>query len=381
MTLSVAFRNMRAGKARLLFSIAGVAVAVLLLAFILALYRGWNEGLAQYIDDTDADVWVVARGSKSFFTPGFFQRTFAEQAAEVEGVRELHGLLYRPSKMVIDGEGYDTWIVGFPDGAPGGPVRMKEGSGTPGEGEVVIDKVLKNLSGAEIGDDVLVGNRTLRIVGISEGGNAVFAQIVFISEKEAIEEFRVNLEVAKVPPDQFNPERQLNLALVKTEPGRAAEVAERISKTVPSVVAYTSDEFAEGSRKGLKQAMLPILLLILALAFLVGLLVVSLTVYTSVLEKEREFGVVKALGVPGPGMLRVVFEQALTTCIAGYVLGVLATLAATLLVTVVVPQFITIYRVSDLLIVFAGAIAMSVVASIIPAGRIMRADALAVFKA
>ena len=69
MTLSIAYRNMRTGKARIAFSIAGVAVAVLLLSFILALYRGWNDGLGVYINETKADVWVAPRGSEGFFTP------------------------------------------------------------------------------------------------------------------------------------------------------------------------------------------------------------------------------------------------------------------------------------------------------------------------
>jgi ABC-type lipoprotein release transport system permease subunit len=47
----------------------------------------------------------------------------------------------------------------------------------------------------------------------------------------------------------------------------------------------------------------------------------------------------------------------------------------------VVPQFITAFRATDILLVLAGTVAMSVLASIVPAGRIMRADALAVFKA
>lgn len=381
MTLSVALRNMKAGKARLAFSIAGVAVAVLLLSFVLALYRGWSEGLAEYIDDTDADVWLAPLGSQSFFTPGFYSRTFVEQAADTDGVTAAFGILYRPARMTFDGEGFDTWVVGFPTDGPGGPVRMDSGTRTPGDGEVVLDKVVSKLSGAEIGDEVLVGTRKLKVVGLSEGGNAVFAQLIFVSETEAIEEFRIALDEANVPAGQLDPARQVNLALLRTEPGRAEEVVAAINKRVPAVTAYTSSDFSEGSRKALKQAMLPILFIILALAFLVGLLVLSLTVYTSVLEKEREFGVIKALGVPGPGMLRVVFEQALVSCIAGFLLGMLATFLATLVVTTVVPQFITIYRPTDVLIIFAGAVVMSLFASIIPAGRIMRADALSVFKA
>jgi hypothetical protein len=45
---------MLAGKRRFAFSVAGVAVATLLLSFVLATYRGWNERFAAYIDDGSA---------------------------------------------------------------------------------------------------------------------------------------------------------------------------------------------------------------------------------------------------------------------------------------------------------------------------------------
>ena len=48
-TMSIARRNMQAGKARTAFSVAGVAVATLLLCFVVGLYRGWNDAIGAYI--------------------------------------------------------------------------------------------------------------------------------------------------------------------------------------------------------------------------------------------------------------------------------------------------------------------------------------------
>ena len=46
-----------------------------------------------------------------------------------------------------------------------------------------------------------------------------------------------------------------------------------------------------------------------------------------------------------------------------------------------VPQFITAFYASDIALVFGGTIVMSVLASLIPALRVMRVDTLSVFKA
>jgi putative ABC transport system permease protein len=382
-TLSVALRNMATGKARVAFSVAGVAVATLLLSFVLALYRGWNDGLAAYVDQTPADVWVTAIGSDGFFTPAFISKTFVAMIQEQPGVLDAQPLLYRPVKLRSQQGAYDTWVVGFVKGGMGGPLRMAEGSATPGPREIVVDDVLARLADISVGDEVDVGGNQLKVVGISEGGNAVFAQIAFVDQDEAKAEFQAALDQAKVPAGvtTIDPKTTVNLVLVKTAPGQGPAVADTINKKVPAVAAFPSKQFSENSRRALKQAVLPILVIILALAFLVGTVVLGLTVYTLVLEKEREFGVVKAIGVPGPGLLRIVLEQALVCCILGFGAGMGATFVATWVVHQAVPQFITAFYATDIALVLGGSIVMSVLASLIPAIRVMRVDTLSVFKA
>jgi putative ABC transport system permease protein len=381
MTMSVALRNIRAAIGRFAFSVAGVAVATLLLAFILALYRGWNDGLVTYIDNAPADVWVTPKGSESFFTPGFFSRSFLPMVQEQPGVISVDPIVYRPTKMRFEGEGHDVWVIGFGEDSAAGPSKVVSGSGRPGSGEIVIDRVLSKVSGAGIGDVVDIGGNEMEVVGLSSGGNVVFAQLAFISEADAIAQLRQLVEAAGTAGEQFIPESAVSMALVTTEEGREEEAAAAIFDKVPGVNSFVSDEFASSSRQALRQSMSPVLLVVLMLAFGVGTLVVGLTVYTSVLEKEREFGVIKAIGTPWLGLLRPVLEQALLCCLFGFALGIAGAFAAAALVEWVIPQFITSFRVTDIAMVFGGAVAMSVLASIIPATRIMRVDTLSVFRA
>ncbi len=385
MTLSIGLRNMRTGKVRLAFSVGGVAVAVLLLQFILGLYRGWNDELGRYIDDTDADVWVSARGSESFFTPGFYNMTFARKIGEVPGVEQATIVRYRPVKLIARGEGFDTWLVGFIEGQPGGPTKLIKGSGAPGPGEVILDKVLSELAGVGVGDTVEVAGEPLKVVGISSGGNVVFAQIGFVSADQMQGMVQAAIDAAKLPEElaaSASPKNNVNLTLVRAKPGVEPEaLAAEINATVPAINAFVSSEFADGSRAALRQSIVPILVIILILAFLVGTLVLALTVYTSILEKEREFGVIKALGTPGFGLMRVVAEQALVACLAGFVVGEIATVIAAQVTTAAVPQFVIALYPSDAALVFVGALGMSVFASFVPAQRIRRVDALSVFKA
>ncbi len=90
--VSIARRNMLAGKSSFAFSVAGVAVATMLLTFTLALYRGWSERLTAYIDDTEADLWVVQKGAESFFTVSVVNNRNVNVIRDIEGVERVSTL-------------------------------------------------------------------------------------------------------------------------------------------------------------------------------------------------------------------------------------------------------------------------------------------------
>jgi putative ABC transport system permease protein len=366
--LSVGLRNLRAGLARTAFSVAGVAVATLLLSFVLALYRGWNDELVAYIHETPADVWVMGEGADSFFTPSLMFSATLVEVGNVDGVDEVRPLIGRAMKLRHGEDGWDSYIIGFDAGAAGGPVRMKEGSGEPAIGEIVIDEVLARVSGLGVGDEVQAGLRTLRVVGISRGGNLVLAQLSFVNAAEA----RILTGVEAI----------VNFALVRIEPGADADVvAAGIEAEVDSVDALPADTFATNSQEVLQRSVIPILLVIVIIALIVGTVVVGLTVYTSVIEKEREFGILKAVGVRPLELVRIVLEQSLATGLAGALLGVGLAWVCARVANRFFPQVVTLFRGEDIAFVLLAAIAMTVVAALVPLLRVLRVDTLSVFKA
>jgi putative ABC transport system permease protein len=366
--LSVGVRNLRFGLARTAFSIGGVAVATLLLAFVIALYRGWNDELVAYIHETDVDLWVMGEGADSFFTPSLLLSGSLVEIGNVDGVAGVRPLIGRAMKLRAGDEGWDSYVIGFDPGAAGGPVRVKKGSGEPGDGEIVIDDVLARLSGLDVGDEVQAGLRKLKVVGISGGGNLVLAQLSFVNTNEA--HILVGVQGT------------VNFALVDVEPGHdPADVAAAIKSEVDSVEVLEASAFASNSQDVLQRSVIPILVVIILMAIIVGTVVVGLTVYTSVIEKEREFGILKAVGVPGHELMRIVLEQSLLTGLAGFISGAVLAWVAARLAGAAIPQVVTSFRLADLSAVLAATAVMTVVAAIIPIYRVLRVDTLSVFKA
>ena len=381
---------MLASKGRFLFSVAGVAVAALLLLFVLALYRGWSERLTSYLDESKADLWIVQKGSESFFSPSIISENtvglgaaYAPSGSDgvrvgTPGIVKTSSIVGRTVRVNHEREKYDVYIMGFEPpregstlGGLGGPVRMKRGSGVPARGEIVVDDVLARIAGINIGDEVIAGELKFRVVGISAGGNLGISILCFVNRSDAsVLVLGSNSGIGIV-----------NYVLVQTEPGRAREVKAAIESKVQILSVFEREQFAEQSREVLRKSVLPILGLVVGLVFIVGAIVVGLTIYTTTLEKEREFGVMKALGTPARRLTGIIIEQSAVCCVLGFGAGLGLVFVAAWAARLIVPQFVTLVLWSDVLIVFAATAVISLVASVLPASRIQRVDPLTVFKA
>ncbi len=364
--LLIAWKNMRAEKARFAFSVAGVAVAALLLAFMLALYTGWNTRIASYVQEVPADLWVVQDGNENFFSASLLPDSKLDAVRTMPGVVGVNSLLGRTLKLSHNGKTYDSYVLGFDAGGIGGPLHIKKGSGTPQAGEIVVDDVLARTAGIKIGDELGVKDQMLSVVGISTGGNIVLSQLSFVSKEEARK---------IVGLDNFS-----NFGLVRTEKGQAGLVAIEINK-IPGVTAFPSHEFAAKSRKVLQRNVLPILAVVVVLVFIVGSVVVGLTIYTATLEKEREFGVMKAMGTPNKFLVLAVVEQSLICGLIGFAVGEVAVVTVSGFAQRLVPQFVTLLRWQDALVVLVAVVVMSLLAASLPVQRVLRVDPLRVFKA
>jgi hypothetical protein len=86
--------------------------------------------------------------------------------------------------------------------------------------------------------------------------------------------------------------------MVILEPGADAQaVARAITDRDPALQVYTKEKFAESIAKEMDETFLPVISILVAIGFVVGAAVVGLTIYTATIERTREFGVMKAVGL------------------------------------------------------------------------------------
>jgi putative ABC transport system permease protein len=102
--------------------------------------------------------------------------------------------------------------------------------------------------------------------------------------------------------------------------------------------------------------------------------------YSAVLEKSRELGVLKAVGASTRDLAVVVLTQAGVASGAGYVLGVALSVLAGRATEAWVPQFVTTLRAGDIALVAIAVVGMAAVAALAPLGRLSRIDPAEAFR-
>ena len=373
--LLVARKNLLAERTRLAISVGGVALSVFLIGILLALFRGWDEKVGAYVEDVPADLWVASEGATDFLqAASILSDNVGTQLGVLPEVDTVSPLVVRPLELTKAGDDpandFDVQLVGYdPAIGLGGPLAVVEGKSSPGPGEVVIDTAMSDRYGVDIGDRLVRGAQSLTVVGKSSGGDFVFTQVAFVTLDTA-EDFL-----------GLNPENQRTFFLLALrDPSQPEALARRLEASAPGVAFFTGEEFADVTRERVLSNILPILIVVLIVAFIVGLAVAGLTIYTATVEKSREYGILKAEGFTNRFLYRVVFEQSLVTTALGFLLGAGATVLVAPFAQDLVPQFVVFVRWQDLLGITVATLLMALIAAFIPIRRLARIDPVTVFK-
>ncbi|MFX1821279.1 FtsX-like permease family protein [Pseudarthrobacter sp. CC4] len=366
--LFLAVKNLVQEKTRLLISVGGVAFSVLLIMSIQGLYQGWSNKIGEYIRTVPADYWVTQSGATDMFhTPSVVPLTVRDFLTGIDGVASAKPFSGRRVAFAHNGKDINLYVIADDtENGVGAPARVVEGATVPGRGEIIIDQVVARSQGIRIGDTIPLAGRTLTVTGYSEGGYILSFSFAFTTREDAE-------SILQLPG-------ATNFFLVTLRDGTdAGEVATRIEAN-PAVDAITKDRFVDNNTNIVRDTFLPIILVLLFIGIAVGMTVIGLTIFTSTIEKAREYGVLKAIGVSNRQLYTVVVEQALTAAVLGYAVGAALGLAVSAAAGNYVPEFITETRWLDAAWIFAVTLIMAVVSSLIPVRRLARIDPAEVFR-
>lgn len=368
MKISLAQKNLFHEPARLFISVSGVTFAVFLILILLALYRGWSETLSEYIHNVEAEVWVMQQGSIDMsHSISLLPNQTGDQLKQIDGVAAVHYLVGNRIVIKLHDEEVSTRVIGFDTTDQiGKPVTIIEGQAIPAAGEIIIDQIVHQDHDLNIGDTLDLNGTPFKVVGIAAGGPLFQQSYIRIEDARTL----------------FHMEDVSNFFVVALTDGQAPdEVIERIEASITGIDAQTENEFAENNEQEIMDKFLPIILVLVFIGFIVGVVIISLTIYTATIEKIREYGVLKAIGAPNHYLYRVVLTQSSIAGGIGFVLGTVLTYVGSDVIKKFEPLFATLVKWPDVVLVAGLTLVMIGLAAYIPLRRMMHIDPAIVFKA
>ncbi len=317
----LAFRNLFQNKVRLVISVGGVALALLLSLSLDAILEGIQRQVTTYIDQSDADIFVAQEGVRNMhMASSWLPASTIGKVKAVRGVESASPILYLTNVIEVGDNRNLAYIIGLPSNAAvGGPRRVAAGVTIPAKGEAIIDRAVALKSGVALGDEVKILGEEFKVAGLSEGLVSLSGSVAFIAKKDFD---RIRGETGAV-----------SFILVKVEPGESpASVAARMEQQIDKVTAEPRTGFSNQERKVVQDMSTDIVTIMNLIGFVIGLAVMALTVYTATLARRQEYGVLKALGAHHTHLYRTVLAQALISVGLGFALALIITLVLSAIV-------------------------------------------------
>src|SRR5277367_6169299 len=371
--MRLAWTNIAHDKTRFFVAVLGITGAVFLMVFQGSILLGFLQAASKIIDTTDADLWITGRGVSCFEFPVSMERRFVEIAHSVPGVAETYRICTSQVGLrKTDGNQQLVVLVGA-DARVGSrfPIPRLAGKGAVEPEAVLVDESNARLLGlAHYPQFVELNDQRATVTGQTSGfGSFLGSPYVFTSYADGARYMHLRPE-------------QTMFILIRVEAGSPVEaVRAALQNRLENVDVWTRNDFSQKARlywitqTGAGGAILMAALL----GFLVGLAIVSQSIYATTMENIEEFATLKAIGASHGFIIRIIILQSLLCGIVGYALGVLVTApviraAATSISWVSMPLWLP-------AVVFIPAVLMCVLASVLSIRTALSIEPARVFRA
>jgi putative ABC transport system permease protein len=362
----LARRNLFRDRTRFLLSVFGVAVAVGLILLLSGYRAGVYRQASAYLENTPGNVVVAEKGIRDFLgTSSVLPAGATEAVRSTPGVDQVIPVVAQFVIFERHGRKDGFFLIGYDPAAGGGPWKLVEGREPTADDELVIDRTSARQHEMTIGDQLRLLDRDATIVGLSDettfwAGSVAFARISTLES------------LLRAPGLR-------SFLLVTPGAGISAAALRDRLDVAGTEVLLKSDVVANDAKLLARVYDAPIGLMV-AIAFVVGVLVVGLVIYTATIERRREYGAVKAIGARNRTLYRVVTIQAFIAAAVGSVAGIGLAFAAGAALMSWRPQFLVDIEPTAVGAVLASSLLMALLAALIPARSVARLEPAEVFR-
>jgi putative ABC transport system permease protein len=312
---SLVLSNIAHRPARTAVSIMGTAIGVVLIVFTVGLAHGVLRERGRRESNIGAEIMVRASGTIGFTgtSPLMLPASRAVEIARIEGVRAATPIgqaLDRSDagfgSRLIDGIEFDGY-------AKVAGISIREGSKLTGGDQAIIDPVWQQQRNATVGSTVVLFERPFKIVGVFEppGGGRIKIPLATLQDQEGAEG------------------RASAILVAVNDPAKQDDVAVLIKQRFPDDQIIFTRDLPEIYATGVP-ALNVFIKVVVGVASAISMLVILLAMYTTVTERTRQIGILKALGMSKAGIAWVIEQEAILVSLLGVTAGIALTFAARL---------------------------------------------------
>jgi putative ABC transport system permease protein len=288
--IKLVLRQLFFEPANTLITLLALASAIAMIVVLQGFEQGQYEQLRRASLNRGADLIAVqSRVSNFVATRSVIPQLVREKIESTKGVLAVHPLTTLP--VVYSKNGLQTPVYLIVFDSAGGPAKLIQGVAKNRGQFIVIDTSLAKKYQLKPGDDFRVSGFDFKISGITQEA-ALMMPFAFINYDGLIDLF---LE-SEIAPDLSTFPLLSFMLIDLADRDSLFHIQQTLEQNIPDIDVFTPGALAANDEVLGKAFYEPILGLLISVGFVLGLLLISLLMYTAIHRKQRDFAIMLALG-------------------------------------------------------------------------------------
>lgn len=320
--------NLKHRPVRTLLTVLAIGLQVTLVLTIVGLSRGLLEASANRNRGVGADIVVRPPGTSVIgLSSAPMPEKMVDYVEKRPHIAMAQGVVLQSVGGIdsISGVDLDRFIQ------MSGGLDYKEGGPFQGRDDVLIDDSYARQKNLSVGGKLVLAGNTWTVRGIVGSGKLAR---VFV-QKSVLQDVTANTG-------------KISMIYVKADnAANVSSIIEGLKRDLEGYQIYSMEEFLSYFTPENIPGLNPFIVVVIGLAIVFGFLVVFLAMYTAVLERTREIGVLKALGASPGFILGMLLRETAIMALIGSVTGILLAFLSRWLITALVPASLPVVVVPD----------------------------------
>jgi putative ABC transport system permease protein len=291
---------------RSVISILAVAIEVTMILLMVGLMLGILDDSKERQKGLGADVIVRPPGSANFgaFSGAPASLRYADLLGKQPHVAAVAPVILQTTTSLTNIEvlnGID--LPSFE--AVGGPLRYIKGGPFQDTYDMIVDDIYAAANKVRVGSTMSVLNHEFRVSGIVPHGRGARRYVPM-----------------KTMQDLLGAENKASVFYVKVDDAKNTDVAvDGIKTLLPNFVVTSTREWMQLMTPDNIPGLSTVIKVVIGIAVVIGFIVIFQSMYTAVMERTREIGILKSLGASKAFIVRVILRETVLLAVAGIIVG------------------------------------------------------------